>query len=97
MNLLLLDFTCPLADINPGTSGTPPSWMEWRGTCAICHCLILDGAGLFCASFCSPQGRWKACTQVWCSPSYRPLDKDEFPIVMPKDEDGLVSEEDLDW
>ncbi len=95
MNLLLSDSTYPLADTSPGILGIPLSWTEWRGTCAICHRLILDGAGLFCTNFCSPRGHWKACRQVWCGPCYKPIDKEEFPIAVPKDEDGLVSEEDL--
>lgn len=59
-----------------------------------CHRLILDGGGLFCGNFSSKRGPWNPCRQVWCGTCYTPTDANEFPIALPTNEDGIVSEED---
>jgi hypothetical protein len=66
-------------------------WSEQRGLCVICHRLLLDGVGLFCANYSFKRGSLTPCRQAWCGPCYVALDKNEFPIALPSDEDGLVT------
>jgi hypothetical protein len=86
---LLLEFVSHSLGTTLGNSRAPPGWTEWKGCCVVCQRLILDGAGVFCANFCSACGPWKACRQVWCGKCYKPLDDNKFPIAKPMDEDRI--------
>lgn len=59
----------------------------------ICQHLLLDGVGLFCANYSHKRGNLTTCRQAWCGSCYVPLDKDEFLIALPTDEDGVVTED----
>jgi len=36
------------------------------------------------------------CQQAWCGPCYESLDKNEFPVDQPTDEDGVVTDDPLE-
>lgn len=74
----------------------PTLWHKWKGTCGTCRRLLLDGAGLFCANFCFKQNHWMPCQQAQCGPCYKAIDTREFPICLPKDEDGQITTNEAD-
>jgi len=59
----------------------------------ICQRLLLDGVGLFCANYSHKRESLTPCRQAWCGSCYVAQDKNEFPIALPMDEDGVVTQD----
>jgi hypothetical protein len=82
--------------MNPGVYGKLRQWWTWRAPCKHFCQMISYRKGIFCANFLASSGNWKLCQKAWCGSCYTPLKGDQFPVRLPKDEEGnmLVSEED---
>jgi len=91
-----LPFIFLSSDMNPGSSNELHSWNKWKGLCITRRRLLVDGAGIFCGNYASKRGHWTPCQQAWCGPYYIALDKNEFPVAKPTDEDGVVLDDPLE-
>jgi hypothetical protein len=47
-----------------------------------------DRKEIFCANFLAARGNWRPYQKAWCGSCYTSLERDRFPVRLPKDEEG---------